>query len=44
MSRLDWIIVALYLAGSTALGLVVARRGALAAWERLVGEPPKLNA
>ena len=37
MSRLDWIIVALYLAGSTALGLVVARRGARSLAEFFVG-------
>jgi len=28
MTRLDWLVVALYLAGSLGLGLLVARRGA----------------
>ncbi len=37
MSWLDWLVVALYLAGSLALGLVVARRGARNLAEFFVG-------
>ncbi|MBW8771709.1 MAG: sodium:proline symporter [Gemmatimonadetes bacterium] len=37
MSALDWIVVALYLAGSTALGLALARRGSRSMVDFFVG-------
>ncbi|HLB53954.1 MAG TPA: sodium:solute symporter family protein [Gemmatimonadales bacterium] len=37
MTRLDWLVVALYLAGSLGLGLLVARRGARSLAEFFVG-------